>query len=699
MSSLLGKTLGHYQITAQLGEGGMATVYQAFDARLERTVAIKVIRVDIFSPVLMKQILARFEREAKSLAKLSHPNIVRVIDYGEESGVPYLVMEYLPGGTLKDKMHTRVPWKSAIRLLLPIARALQYAHEQGIIHRDIKPSNILITRSGEPMLTDFGIAKVIETEQITQASALTGTGMAVGTPEYMAPEQWQGQTSFASDIYALGVVLFEMLTGQKPYIADTPAGILIKQASEPPPRPKELVQELPWALENIVLRALQNKPQDRFASMGAFAADLETVLAEASTEMPVVATQMPGRVDRPPTGTLPPTALGIEMPAPGKKKTRLAWGLLLAGLVGGFCLVALSAGVIWFVAQTAKTQPTLTQVAQIPPTTQSVQIASSATAMPAAKNTEQPALEPPTATLPVLEVNGPSATPIPTDTATPTPTQPSGPTGKIVYTCQVDTIENHDQICVINPDGSGFRQLTNDLTSENFYPSLAPDGNSLVYSSNRTGTFEIYESDLLGNAQQISSGLGDCYGPEISPDGRLIAFARDEGDTQGIWVMDRNGQNPRLVYRLEGKDALDPTWSPDGRLMFALGIGENKQLYVIDVNGNGLALINSTFTTRGRNDWSPDGKLITAYAGATGDRKLFIMNADGTGLVQVSAPGSNSLAPSFSPDSQWITFMSYMADPTNFSTGCEIYIMRIDGSDIRRVTENAYCDYQPRWGP
>jgi serine/threonine protein kinase len=174
MPSLTGQSLGRYHILEQLGEGGMATVYKAYDTRLERDVAVKIIRKSAFSAEVLERMLKRFEREAKALARLTHPNIVGVMDYGEYEGSPYLVMPYFPGGTLKQYLGKSVPWQDAASLLLPIARALQFAHEQGIIHRDVKPSNILITLSGEPMLSDFGIAKILESEETT---TLTGTGV------------------------------------------------------------------------------------------------------------------------------------------------------------------------------------------------------------------------------------------------------------------------------------------------------------------------------------------------------------------------------------------------------------------------------------------------------------------------------------------------------------------------------------------
>jgi tRNA A-37 threonylcarbamoyl transferase component Bud32 len=272
MASLIGHSLGRYQILEQLGEGGMATVYKAYDTRLERNVAIKVIRTDQFAPSLLEEIMKRFEREAKALAKLSHPNIVHVHDYGEHEGAPYLVMEYLPSGTLKDRPDKPIPWQQAVRIISPIAHALAYAHDHNIVHRDIKPANILLTENGQPMLSDFGIAKILESKD---GVTLTGAGMSIGTPDYMAPEQWIGDTGPRADIYSLGVVLFELLTGRKPYIADTPAAIMLKQINDPLPRPGQFVFDMPTGIENVVLKALERKPEDRFSNMNDFASALD----------------------------------------------------------------------------------------------------------------------------------------------------------------------------------------------------------------------------------------------------------------------------------------------------------------------------------------------------------------------------------------------------------------------------------------
>ena len=281
MVDLIGQSFGRYHIVEKLGEGGMAIVYKAFDTHLECEVAVKVIRTDQLAPAVLDRTMKRFEREAKEVARLNHPNIVRVMDYGEHDGIPFLVMPYLHGGTLKQLLGSPMPWQQAVSIIEPIARALDYAHQHRMIHRDVKPSNILITDSGEMMLTDFGIVKMLDVEE---GNTLTGTGMGLGTPEYMAPEQWVGEFTPAVDQYSLGVVFYELVTGRKPYTADTPAAVLLKQANEPLPRPRTYAPALPEEVENLLFKMLAKNPADRFKSMDELAARLKRLANLGDTE-------------------------------------------------------------------------------------------------------------------------------------------------------------------------------------------------------------------------------------------------------------------------------------------------------------------------------------------------------------------------------------------------------------------------------
>lgn len=350
MDNLKGKTLGRYHLIEPLGEGGMAMVYKAYDANLERKVAIKVIRTDKGQE---ENFLRRFQREAKALAQLDHPYILKVLDYGEQDGIPYLVMPFIPGGTLKLRMGKALSAAEAARMLAPIARALDYAHQQGIIHRDVKPANILITQSGAPILSDFGIARILESQESTQ---LTATGIGIGTPDYMAPEQWLGTSDARTDIYALGVVFYEMITGRRPYTADTPAAVLLKHMQDPLPRPSDFIQGIPEAAEQIIYKSLAKEPAGRYANMGQMAAALERLAQEVPAGIAAEDETLLEPVARPAgtqpspaapartaarSGTAPPTPgpVPAATPLPSQPISPEPNRLRVAGIAGGLVLL------------------------------------------------------------------------------------------------------------------------------------------------------------------------------------------------------------------------------------------------------------------------------------------------------------------------------------------------------------------------
>lgn len=291
-------------------------------------------------------------------------------------------------------------------------------------------------------------------------------------------------------------------------------------------------------------------------------------------------------------------------------------------------------------------------------------------------------------------------TPDAASTSIPFPSASDGLTGHIVFTCQIYKVQASNQVCIINADGTGFRRLTTDSTRQHYYPSLAPDGASVIYSAFREeNVYEIYAMKLSdGTVQQLTDREGVLNAPEISPDGGTIAFMRWTANSNQyqIWLMERDGDNPHNIPRITG---WDPTWSPDGKqILFASDMNGSTQLYVVNQNGKNLHQVGSLPALRGRSDWSPDGLSIVTYSGAPWHREVYIMNADGSNVRQLSPSGGNAQGPSFSPDGQWVVFTAYY-DHYGDDHGCEIYAVRVDGSDLRRLTDNDYCDYQPRWGP
>jgi len=310
-----GQMIDEYRIICKIGKGGMATVYKAHQASVDRYVAIKVLS---YLLVDSEEFLGRFKQEARLIARLEHPNILPVYDYGEDRGIPYLVMRYLDAGTLKDRMRQFAAEPIPIRgldngsneeiatnqpkaprmtlvevdsIFSQLADALGYAHDNGVIHRDIKPSNVMLDRRGRIFLTDFGIAKLIEatgdgTNVFTSETVqlFTATGAITGTPDYMSPEQAQGlRLDQRSDLYSSGIMLYEMLTGKVPFDAETPMAVIMKQISEPLPLPSINRPDLHPAIETVMMKALEKSPAKRYASMHEFLAAWKKAVAEAES--------------------------------------------------------------------------------------------------------------------------------------------------------------------------------------------------------------------------------------------------------------------------------------------------------------------------------------------------------------------------------------------------------------------------------
>ena len=295
MADLIGKTIGRYQVLEQVGQGGMADVYKAYHPSLDRLVAIKVIHPFLADD---KDFVARFQREAKAVATLRHPNIVQVYDFDSANGTHYMVMEFIDGVTLKSMLESlqerggALGLDDAVRIILSVGSALKYAHGRNMVHRDVKPGNVMITGEGHVILTDFGIAKILSTTN------LTASGAMVGTPAYMSPEQGRGEPGDErSDIYSLGVLLYQLTVGRLPFDADTPLAVVLKHINDPPPLPTSLRPDLPKGIEQVILKALAKNPGDRYQSVGAFTSELKTA-AGMSAEMTPTDTMQRGAAIR-----------------------------------------------------------------------------------------------------------------------------------------------------------------------------------------------------------------------------------------------------------------------------------------------------------------------------------------------------------------------------------------------------------------
>jgi serine/threonine protein kinase len=473
--------IGRYEIKGELGRGGFATVYRGYDPRFEREVAIKFLPPELIHSD--PQFRMRFQREAKIIAQLEHPAIVPVYDVGEENNQPYFVMRYMGGGSLSERIKARTfPIDEAVKILEQIAPGLDEAHSKSIVHRDLKPANILFTNKGVPLISDFGIAKF---SQGDASGNMTGSAI-IGTPAYMAPEQASGDPiDGRADIYALGVILYEMVTGMQPYKADTPLGLAIKHITEPVPRILEANPNLPTWMEKVISTAMAKNRDERFTTAVELVETIKAFLrGQTPPERTANITSKISPFNK--TATLKKQQPTVEARRRSPVGAILIVLVLLGAIGGGLYFMG---GDLLEVLLEAPTSPVTSG--------------------------------PPTSTLEPIVIQW-TATPI-LSSPTPEVTKVSGSGLPVIGGADKIAFLRENDIWVMNVDGSDRKQYTNDNLPK-FNLQWLPDGKTLLYMSGKTVKTVNIETEVQ---EVIINYVSAEYfeGFSVSPDGKKVAIS------------------------------------------------------------------------------------------------------------------------------------------------------------------------------
>jgi serine/threonine-protein kinase len=699
-----------YRIERELGRGGMGLVYLAEDLKLGRKVALKVLRPELAQSIGTE----RFLREIRIAAQLNHPNVLALIDSGEAAGFFYYVMFYVEGESLRDRLNRerQLALEDALTITREVADALSYAHSLGIIHRDIKPENILF-EAGHAVVGDFGIARAISE---AGGDKLTESGLAIGTPAYMSPEQATGadRIDARSDIYSLGCVLYEMLVGDPPYMASTPQAILARKALEPVPSLRVVRDTIPVSVEAAIRRALSRVPADRFATVQGF------------------------------VGALSDERAAFETPAPWVVAPRGARWLGPAAAIGLVVVI----GSIGWVARRRAEGPTTIGAAFTQLTTEpGIELFPSLS--PDGRWLVYAGVSSGNRDIYLRSVGGENSINL-TAGAPEDDDQPAfSPDGeRIAFRSERDG----GGIFVMGRTGEAVKRVTRG----GFKPTWSPDGARLAYVTenvelnpqNSEGQSHLLIVDLSsGESQDLN--VGDAVLPSWSPNGHRIAFTqRLVGPAGGeLLTVPATGGDATVVVSDTARD-WNPVWSPDGRFLYfasdrggsmnlwrvrldersgtALGAPEPvttpaTSLAHISVSTDGRHIAYSSvlvtsniqrigfdpvrlsvvgepaWVTTGSRRWSspdpaPDGEWVVFYSLTNPEGDIYVARTDGTGLRQVVRDTAVDRVPRWSPDGEWIAVFSNRSGPL------QIWKIRPDGSDLRQLT-NARNTAVPVWSP
>jgi eukaryotic-like serine/threonine-protein kinase len=715
--SLIGQQLGSYQILSLLGAGGMGVVYKARDTRLNRSVAIKVLPADRMSDPERKR---RFIQEARAASALNHPNIITLHDIGSESGTDFIVMEYAAGKTL-DRLIPRKGMRlnEALKLAIQMADALAKAHSAGIIHRDLKPTNVMVTDDGRVKVLDFGLAKLTEVETAegeTRTESLTEDGMIVGTVSYMSPEQAEGKKVDArSDIFSFGAALYEMVTGQKAFEADSKMSTLMAVLKQEPKPISQLVPDIPRDLEKIINRCLRKDTERRFQHM----VDVKVALQELKEESE--------------SGTLAGTQ-------PVQRPARRAWVWAAATMV----VVAIAVTGWLFRGGSRKPQaaPEVIPLTSYAGFERSPSFSPDGNQVAFSWNGEKQDNFDIYIKL-IGSSNYLRLTTDPADDVSPT----FSPDGRSIGFVRVSkghgslivipSIGGHERLVaeglpaplpyeashlfdwfpngkwvvaeglsLISTDSGEMRSLTSQpKLLPDFSPAVSPDGRTVAFSRTADGTLsDIYLLDLTedlkpkGEPRRLTSLNGWNHGSAWTPNGREIIFhSFFYGRGGSLWKVQASGSREPEHLAFTGGDARFPAISRSGnRLAYQREVSD-ANIWHLSLSGPATATgLPVRFIASTRWDvvaqYSPNGKRVAFESDRSGVYDIWVSNADGSNAVElISRAGTSCGNASWSPDGQR---MAFNFDPEG---NTDIYVIRTSGGKPIRLTTDPAQDEAGSW--